>query len=248
MCWSEAASVSMVGIGAVATGVAISKGQPKAIWITLAYFTLMEALQVGGYAVINQCDSQANKTFTLLSYLHIVFQPFFINAFFMELLPAPVKAKIWKWVYGICAASAAVMIAQLIPFEWAGKCEIGDVLCGLEFCTVSGEWHQAWDIPYNGMLNNMLDSIADNTGIQLGFPTYTIAGFLVPIAYGAWRVVAFHALVGPFLAAALTDDPNESAAIWCLFSIAIILIALFPPIRRFFMVHSWWFWPKSWQS
>ncbi len=246
MCWSEAASISMVGIGAVATGVSISKGHPKGIWITLGYFTLMEALQVGGYAVINQCDSTANKGFTLLSYLHIAFQPFFINLFFMELIPAEVKMRIWKWIYGICAASAALMIAQLIPIEAAGKCIIGDALCGLEFCTVDGEWHQAWDIPYNGMLNGFVGWLEGILHIRMSFPSYLIAGFIVPIFYGAWRVVVFHALAGPILAGMLTSDPNEGAAIWCLFSIAIILIALFPPVRRFFIVQSSLFWPKRW--
>jgi hypothetical protein len=51
--------------------------------------------------------------------------------------------------------------------------------------------------------------------------------------YGAWRFVLFHALIGPLLARQLTSDANETPAIWCLFSVGILLIVLAPPLRRF---------------
>ena len=50
MCWSATASIAMVGIGVVATGVTAARGEPRAIWLTLGYFTVMEALQATGYA------------------------------------------------------------------------------------------------------------------------------------------------------------------------------------------------------
>ena len=81
-----------------------------------------------------------------------------------------------------------------------------------------------------------------------GFPTYLLVAFLLPLAYGAWRLVVFHALAGPILASALTDNPNEMPAIWCLFSIGILLIGLSPMIRHRFETATWWIWPKSWQG
>ena len=237
-------SVAMVGVGAVATGVVAARGQPPAIWLTLGYFTVMEALQATGYAVVDQCGAPGNQAITLLSYLHIVFQPFFINAFAMELVPGPVKSRVRHGVYLCCAASSAVMLAQLYPFEWAGSCRIGDTLCGVELCLTSGEWHIAWNIPYNGLLLPLKDVL----GIPLSFPTYPLAVFLLPLAYGAWRLVILHALAGPILADALTTNPNEAPAVWCLFSIGILLIGLSPRIRQHFETTTWWAWPKSWQS
>jgi len=87
MCWSEGASVAMVGIGAVATVVTMRRGEPAAIPATLGFFTVMEALQVGGYAVLDQCGSRVNQADTLLSFLHIALQPLFINAFAMAVAP-----------------------------------------------------------------------------------------------------------------------------------------------------------------
>ena len=85
MCWSMTASVAMVAAGGAATGVALRRGEPRAIWMTLGYFTVMEFLQATGYAVIDQCGDPANRTITLLSYLHIAFQPLFVNAFAMAI-------------------------------------------------------------------------------------------------------------------------------------------------------------------
>jgi len=244
MCWSEAASLGMVGIGAVATGVTMMRREPAAIPVALGYFTVMEALQFAGYQVVDDCGSPANRAITLLSYLHIAFQPFVINAFMMELVPAPVKARMRWLVFGACAVSAGVMLAQLLPIEALGRCRPGDILCGARLCLVSGEWHIAWDIPFNGLLMKL--GLPDM--LASAFPTYLLTVFVLPLLYGAWRFVLFHALAGPVLARLLTDNPNEMPAIWCLFSIGLVLLALSPAIRRRFEVDDWALWPPAWRS
>lgn len=226
MCWGLSASIVMVGAGTVAT--AATSRRALAIPVTIGYFTFMEALQAVGYLVVDQCGSALNQTVTLLSFLHIVFQPFFINAFAMELVPATVRARARVAVYTVCAASAAVMLVQLYPFVWAGLCQPGSTLCGPALCTVSGEWHIGWEVPFNGLMA----PLGRLLGFQLTFPTYALAAFVVPLFYGAWRFVIFHAVVGPILASLLTDDPNEMPAIWCLFSIAIVLVSLSPWLWR----------------
>jgi hypothetical protein len=229
MCWSMGISVAMVALGGTAMAVTIRRGDTPAVPITLGYFIVMEALQVAGYMVIDQCDSPVNQSVTLLSVLHIVFQPFVINGFAMALVAHRVGLPMKTLVYSLCTASAGLMLLQLYPFAWAGPCLAGSQLCAERLCTVSGDWHQAWDVPYNGLLAGMPwpGWIA-----SLGFPGYMLAAFLLPLLYGAWRLVLFHLLAGPILAGSLTQNPNEVPAIWCLFSIAIILVALSPVIRR----------------
>jgi hypothetical protein len=229
MCWTLGVSAAMVGLGGVATAVTVRRGDTPAVPMTLAYFTAMEALQVWGYLVIDQCGSPSNQTVTLLSVLHIVFQPFIINAFAMALVARPVSLAMKSVVFTLCAASSVLMLLQLYPFAWAGTCLPGSQLCGQQLCTVTGDWHQAWDVPYNGLLN---DLPLPASVLMLGFPSYLVVAFALPLLYGAWRLVLFHALAGPILAGYLTENPNEVPAIWCLFSIAIILIALSPLIRR----------------
>lgn len=230
MCWTMGVSAAMVALGGAATAVSVRRGDAPAIPVALGYFTVMEALQVAGYAVIDQCGTPANQTVTLLSVLHIVFQPLVINAFAMELVPKRVSLRMRTLVFTLAALSSVLMLLQLYPFGWAGECQLGANLCGRQMCTVSGDWHLAWDVPFNGMLVPLETAL----GRQWGFPSYLIATFLLPLLYGAWRLALFHLLAGPILAGQLTTNPNEVPAIWCLFSIAIILIALFPPIRRRF--------------
>jgi hypothetical protein len=233
MCWSETASLAMVGLGAAATVVTIRAGKTPAIPATLAYFAVMEALQVAGYGVIDQCAAPANQAVTLLSVLHIVFQPFAINAFAMALVVGGVRPAMRASVFTLCAISSTVMLLQLYPFEWAGACRPGDILCSLALCTRAGVWHLAWDVPYNALLVPLEAAL----GTHFGFPTYMAVVFLLPIAYGAWRFALFHALAGPMLASRFTDQPNEVPAIWCLFSVGLVLIALSPWLWRRFAVH-----------
>jgi len=244
MCWSITASILMVGAGSAATAVAAVRHQPAAITFALGYFTVMEALQAGGYLVVDQCGSHMNQSITLLSYLHIVFQPFVINAFAMELVPRPVQERVRRVAYLMCSISAVVMLMQLYPFTWAGICRSGDVLCGQALCLVSGEWHIAWNIPYNDLLvpfDRML-------GTSFAFPTYVATVFALPLLYGAWRFVAIHLAAGPIFAGLLTSNPNEWPAVWCLFSIGILLMGLSPWIRGHFETRNWWLWPKSWTA
>lgn len=236
MCWCVEATAAMIAAGGAATVVSRARHAPPAIWVTLGYFTAMEALQLGGYAVLDQCGTPANRAITWLSYLHIAFQPLFINAFAMELVPAPVKARVRPWVFGLAAASALVMLAQIAPLPGLGDCRPGSALCAAATCTVSGDWHIAWNVPYNGLMVPFEDAF----NYHPGFPTYLLAVFVLPLFYGAWRFVLMHLLCGPVLASTLTTNPNEMPAIWCLFSIMILFVALSPLVRRLASTDTWW--------
>lgn len=228
MCWNVAATATMIVAGAAATALSVRRGDRAAIPFTLGYFTAMEALQFAGYAVIDQCGTPANQLVTLLSILHIAFQPLVINAFALELVPAEVRARARWPVLGLAGLASLVILVQLYPFDWAGSCRPGDTLCGDRLCTVTGSWHLAWEVPFNGLLVPFEDWL----GTGSGFPTYLFAVFALPLAYGAWRFALFHLVVGPLLAGQLSSDPNEIPAIWCLSSIGILLIVLSPAFRR----------------
>ena len=185
---------------------------------------------MAGYLTIDQCGNPVNQLVTWLSILHIVFQPLLMNVFMLELLPADVRAR-WRWPAMLLAGCASTFILlQLAPLPWAGSCLPGASLRGAPLCTVTGTWHLAWDVPYNGLATRMV-ALWGNIG---SFPAYPLAVFVLPLLYGAWRFAIFHALMGPIAASMLTDDPNEVPAIWCLFSIGILLAALSPQVWRVF--------------
>lgn len=227
MCWSASASVGMVAIGGVAAGVSWARGDPKAIWLTLGYFTFMEGLQAAGYAVIDQCTDPANKALAWGSYLHIAFQPIAVNAFAMALAPVALAARDQRIVYGLAMLASAIMILQTLPITYLGACDPDSPLCGLVSCVISGDWHQGWTLPLNGLFNTWPNVSAFLTP----FPAYFLAVFLMPVFYGAWRFALFHLALGPVAAYLLTSNPHEMPAIWCLFSIGIAIVALSPRVR-----------------
>lgn len=228
MCYGVTVTAAMAAAGVVAAAVTARRGDPVAVPLTLAWFALMEMLQLAGWLVVDGCGTPVNETVTFLSMLHILVQPLFINAFAMELAPRPVSAPMRLAVFGLCGVAATVGLMQVYPFAWAGACTPGAILCGPTLCTVSGDWHIAWNVPYNGLL-----AWADRlTGLNWGFYGYMLAVFGLPLLYGAWRFTLFHALAGPLLASRLTTNPNEMPAIWCLFSIGLLLMGLSPALRR----------------
>ncbi|RDC72117.1 hypothetical protein DLJ49_12215 [Rhodovulum sp. 12E13] len=227
MCWGLAASVGMVAAGAAGTALTLRRGEHRAIPLTLGYFTLMEALQVAGYATLDQCGSPVNDAVTLASYLHIAFQPLVINAFAMAITPAAVSPALRRAVYGLAALATLSLLIRLAPAGPFGPCDPATAMCAEALCTRTGTWHIAWEVPLNAGLPGLLGLSTPN----VQFPAYLAAVFLLPLAYGAWRFVLFHAAFGPVLAWLLTPDMDEMPAIWCLFSIFLLVVALSPAIR-----------------
>ena len=239
MCWSATASTvfAVTGFGAAAWMALKKEAEPPAIWACLAYFGLMEAIQAASYLVVDQCDSPANQLLTIAGYLHISFQCFFINAVALHFMPPAAARKAAPVAYFVCFAGAALMLVQLYPFAWAGHCVPERPLCGDYLCTVSGQWHIAWLLPINGIGNEL----ADKSFLGYGFVSYAIACFYVPALIGSWRFTLFTYLAGPLLAGMTTSKLNEWPAVWCLFSIGLLLVAMVTPLRRRLHVGDpWW--------
>jgi len=242
MCWSGEASAVLAAVGIGGTVYAMYKKEPMPLCLALGYFSLMELLQAFTYSVIDQCALPSNQIATLLGYLHIAFQPFFINAVSLHFINRNVAKKVAPFAYTICFISAIVMLIQVYPFEWAGMCSNHlRALCSDRLCSVSGSWHIAWDVPANG-IGNWLDQYR----LLNGYLSYAIAGGLLPILYGSWRMTSYHLLMGPALAKLTTDNLNEWPAVWCLLSIGLLLVVVKTPVRKWLYVRHWPLWPKSW--
>lgn len=244
MCWSGEASTVLAAVGIGATAYAAYKKQPAALWIALGYFSLMEVLQAFTYSVINQCELPSNQIATLFGYLHITFQPFFVNAVALHFVPEGVRKRIATPVYGLCFAGAIFTLLQIFPFDWAGRCDPSRPLCAERLCSTRGNWHIAWEVPTNG-IGNWFVQWGFRPMID-GFPGYMLPAFALPLLYGSWRLVLYHFLLGPFIAQLTTDNHNEWPAIWCLLSIGILILVIKTPLRRWLLVRRWILWPRRW--
>ncbi|MCX7338382.1 MAG: DUF5765 domain-containing protein [Alphaproteobacteria bacterium] len=245
MCWSGEASTVLATIGFGTCAYAAYKKKPTALWISLGYFSLMEALQAYTYSVIDQCSLPSNQIATLLGYLHIAFQPFFVNLISMHFIPDDVRKKIQGPVYCLCFAAAIIMILQVYPFDWAGVCTPTRPLCSKTLCSVTGSWHVAWNIPINGIGNSLLNIPIVLAYIFSGAYPYTLVATVLPFIYGSWRVTLYLLLSGPLLAQLLTNNKNERPAVWCLLSAGMLLIIILTPLSNSLHVKKWLFYPKK---
>ncbi len=243
MCWSGEASGILATIG-ISTALFIAKkGESKELWVPLLYFALMELLQAVTYIYIGQCGNIINKSLTSLGYIHIMFQPFFVNMIAMYFIPTSIKQKISPYVYSICGVAVIAFAVKWYPFSWTSLCLVGhETFCGPYACSMKGSWHIAWQLPLNNILSTPLIS---HYVVGLQAYTYLLVGFVMPLIYGSWRFIVLTFLLGPFISELSTNNLNEFPAIWCLFSIALCLTAIKSPLRQYLHVQTFFFYPKK---
>ncbi|WP_213804505.1 DUF5765 domain-containing protein [Granulicella sp. dw_53] len=235
MCWNGKASTVLATCGLVGCAYSAYKKEPFALWGCLSYFSLMEALQAYTYTVINNCSDPMNQVATLLGFLHIAIQPFFINGISLYFIPEKPRIKVSGFVYFVCFICTILMILKVYPFGWASHVPRGAALCADRLCSVSGNWHIAWELPVNDFMNVTL------FGYKIVWAPYIVAAFILPLLYGSWRFTLYHLLLGPILARLTTNNPNEFPAVWCLLSIGFLLIVIKTPIRQILFVRRvWW--------
>ncbi len=229
MCWSLGASAIFAVIGLAFAVHLATRKESKLLWMPLGYFALMEGLQAVTYLYLGTCDSSGNQLLTFLSYMHVVFQPIFINAFILYFIPAKFRKKIILPVFAIAAITTFILLLKIYPFEWAGSCTPGTAMCGENLCSYMGNWHLAWSIPFN------------NLGGLSMLTYYMIASYVLPLVYGSWRA-SFVGLAWTGIAFLLSNNPHEWPAIWCLMSVWIMIVAVYTPMRNWLHVEKWYFW------
>lgn len=241
MCWSGPASYTIAAVGVVATAKAIKQGDSALLWSPLLYFTAIEALQGYSYSVEGQCALPQNQIAALLAYVHIAFQPLFTCILALFFVPDDIRRLIAPTVLIIGGLTGAYMLLQIYPFDWTAPCRPGRLLCSEYLCVKRESWHIGWHLPLND-LGERLPAAVFGTQYHLNFPVYFVVMFLLPALFGAWKLAAFQLLIGPTLAWASTDSPTEMPAIWCLFSLGIVMMIVFSPLRAFLTARGWPLW------
>ena len=116
MCWTAKVSCVLAITSFATASYAAVRRESFLLWIPLLYAGLMELLQGYTYLYLGKCDLPQNQLATYLSYLHISFQPLFMNMAALYFIPEKVRGKI------AMAAMAATGIHSGIAFA-AGSME-----------------------------------------------------------------------------------------------------------------------------
>jgi len=187
----------------------------------ICYFAFMESLQAFQYAVIDQCDNPFNQVFTLLGFLHLAFQPFFVNLYLGAFMTKMQKRYV-PLILSLSFFGGIMMANRLWMSEGDHMCAIGiQSMCGQKLCTFRGNVHLAWQMPMQH---------ADQDYFTPGWTLHFFVFYLPTYALGMYGHTIFLLLSGPFLGRALTSHQDEIPAIWCFFS---IIQVFFPLIHAF---------------
>lgn len=235
------ASYTIAAVGVAATIKSVTRGDSALLWSPLLYFTTIEALQGYSYSVEGQCALPQNQVATLLAYIHIAFQPLFAGFLALYFIPRELRRRIAPVFFTFGALTGAYLLIQIFPFEWAGPCRPGRLLCSDKLCVMRESWHIGWHIPLNDVGERVPAAIIGSQ-YQLNFPVYFAVMFGLPALLGSWKIVLYQFLIGPTLAWLTTDSPTEMPAIWCLFSLGIVMIVVFTPLREVMKVRHWPLW------
>jgi hypothetical protein len=212
MCFSENMSLAIGITGILSSLYFFNKNKYASIGI--GYFALMEILQFFQYKVINQCKNSYNKFLTNLGYIHICFQPLFINIWLFAFTTNP------NFIFLYMSFFAGLLLSSRLFFVRNDElCDYNnEPLCGKQTCTFSGEKHLAWNIRLRAAGKYWF-----TPSIGLHFFMWVIPALTI---FQLKPILAL-LLTGPYLGYLLTNNIHEQPAIWCYTVIGQMLVTYY---------------------
>lgn len=218
MCFTQPMSLLFAVLGLSASAYLYKKYTYASI--SIGYFALMELLQYFQFFYIDKCNNYYNKLLTIIGYIHICFQPIFVNLWFFQF----VKKPNYSFIY-LSLAAALLLLSRLIVTNDKHLCDnTNEPLCGKKTCTFSGKKHLAWNIRLRAPGQYWF-----TPSIGLHFFMWVIP---VLTLFEIKPLIAL-LLTLPYFAIFITNNIHEQPAIWCFFSIIQLIITFI--IIKFFM-------------
>jgi hypothetical protein len=212
MCFSANTSL-LVGIFGLLSSVYFYK-QNRYASIGIGYFALMEILQFFQYGVINQCDNPTNQYLTDLGYLHICFQPLFVNLWLFAFTKTPNLLFVYMSFF-----AGLLLASRLLFVKDRELCDTkNEPICGPKTCSYSGEKHVAWNVRLRAPGKYWF-----TPSIGLHFFMWVIPTL---VTFQTKPLIAL-LLTGPYLGGLLTSNIHEQPAIWCYTSIAQMFVTYY---------------------
>ena len=200
MCFSEKISL-LIGLIGLSSSIYLYNINKYAS-IGIGYFALMEILQYFQYKYINKCNNNYNKLLTIIGYLHICFQPLFVNIWLFAFTKNP------NYTFIYLSLFAGFLLASRILF--VSDEEICDTnnepLCGYNTCSFSGKRHIAWNVRLRAPGKHWF-----TPSIGLHFFLWVIP----VITTFQYKPIIAMILTGPYISYLLTNNIHEQPAIWC---------------------------------
>jgi hypothetical protein len=219
MCFGRPWSATSFSILFVSGIFCIYKRVPLPIVAAIYFLAMKELLQFLLYSYAGSC-SPMNKFLTTLSWIHISFQPFFMNWFISAFSHTPDMYRVPLVMCLIYAIANMFRIKELNgPVKYTCKPDDDKSvnLCRKQTCSILGDYHVAYGFQL---------SSSDAYAYSPSFFTYTLLMFAPAFIIGDWQIASIHAAVA-LITVYLFKDIGEGAAVWCVNSFWIAFFALY---------------------
>lgn len=228
MCFGKTWSAVSLTTMLIACAITISK---KASWRITAFVIFLaskELFQLLLYYNLPTSTTSAcppvNRLLTVLSWIHVSLQPFFVLLFISAFSKKRRLYDVPLLLAVIYAAFNATRLKELYPGPVQTPCSNLDPetsMCRAQTCSIKGAHHVAYGF-------SLASADADHT-LRL-IPThfaYVLLSIFTPIIIGDWQIALIHSAVAYIALFIAPKDLGEAAAIWCLNSFWMGILAIY---------------------
>lgn len=190
--------------------------------ILFAYFlAIMEFIQYLLYKYLDTCND-TNKWLSVAAWIHISWQPFFVNL--LSSAFAPNKQKEYNIILLLCSVFAIANMIRIrelsIIYKEKDKCDNkGDttVLCQTKTCSFEGQYHVAYGFNLNS---------ADTNSYTPSMFMHIFLIFIPAILLGPRSIALVHAIIA-ILSGLFITKAGEVAAVWCVNAMVLMIFTLY---------------------
>lgn len=224
MCFGKTWSAISLTIMLISTAVCIYYKGSYLILAMLIFLASKELIQLLLYSTgLAKCKTKWNKWLTSLSWVHICFQPFFVNLFFSAFSPNAVLYKI-PIILSFIYALFNLPVLREIGGKSKHRCQpdYNSNMCRAQTCSINGKYHLGYGFDLKS---------ADNGGFTPSGFTYNLLSFAPAYIIGDWFLATLHLIVAA-LSYKFINNVGEASAVWCLNSFWIGLIGMYTVVHK----------------
>ena len=226
MCYGKVWSMTSLSSLMIVAIICSYYKTPLTITLPLFFLASKELIQCLLYYNLESCNSN-NKWLTAAAWLHVSFQPFFVNLFISAFSKNPTEYKI---PLILCLIFGVFNILRLKEFSMNNllndsSCipNIKNNVCRNTTCSINGERHLAYGFNLS------------STDIGYFTPSlfsYVLLSFGPAFIIGDWQLAGIHLSVAVLSSLFARKDAGEAAAVWCVNSFWVVFFAIYYIVKN----------------
>lgn len=223
MCFGSTWSTTSFAILAMTSLAGVYRAIPSRIVLGTAFLALKELIQMLLYRHLESCN-ETNKYLTAAAWIHISFQPLFMNLFISAFSATPHLYDVPIMLCLMFAIANTFRLKEVRGAE-ATMCtqDTRRNPCRPLTCSTNGKYHLAYGFALYS---------SDISGYTPSMFSFFLLMFAPAFVIGDWQLASINAVVATLSYTLVAHDTGESSAIWCVNSFWVAFFALYYIVYR----------------